>query len=473
MRIAHTAAANKTAVHKFGGSSVATAERIHNVASIIAEHTNPNDIIVVSANGSMTDWLEAFAQGNADILLQIAQYFEQLATSTLQNPQAILTFFRSTLKQLKNIHYSNGSGSLSTDEILAFGEVWSANLLAELLNQKSIPAGFVDARKLLSTHNIENFQDFDLTYFTNGLNKLTQDDAVQRLVVTGFIANNAQGKTTTLGRNGSDYTASLVARFSQAQHVTLWTDVPGIYTADPRLIPAARPIKQLCYEEAGALASIGTNVLHQKTISPLIDLNIPLFVRSSLQPTYSGTQVQTLSKTTKTILNNATDQAKSVALKQELVKIELFSISDAALLKLRQELLEQHINILIVDRCQKTNTCTLLTSTASAQKALQLINDHTTAYQTDSATKALIAIVGKDLQTDATLLLKISSALTPLTGYHIAQQENPHTLTLITNNTDAKLALTAIYAACFSAPLQANDEELIIVKSQPSYAEIT
>lgn len=464
----HRTQQNTLAVHKFGGSSLATSARIQNVASIIASHTQPKDMIVVSANGKMTDWLEALSQGQSNILHTLTDYYEQLVTQTLTDPTPLLTFFRGTLKQLRAAQHNDNE--LTGDDILAFGELWSANLLAEYLNEQGISARFVDARTLLRTTAIDDYNAFDLNYFDTALNRLNDKAPNERLIITGFIARNPQGKTTTLGRNGSDYSASLLARFSKAKSVTLWTDVPGIFNADPRLIHKAQPIENLNYAEASALAAIGTNVLHQKTIGPLrhqntAPQNIPLFIRSSLQPELGGTQVSSAIDPQ----DNAT--AKSIALHTNLIKINIHHNNHIDPSKLVQQLRQQQIVSVYAaphrnnnddqytlddkqDSHQNnhldTNSYSLLIRADQTQAAIAHLHTMGVLFSTEGTPYTTIAIVGHNIANSLKMIELITKALNESVSYAVAQQQHHDSILILTTAPNSDDLLKTVFNLCFT-----------------------
>ncbi|MGX5202268.1 amino acid kinase family protein [Aliikangiella sp. IMCC44632] len=272
---------DKVSVHKFGGSSLASAQRIRHVADIIAKLSDPNDFIVVSANGKVTDWLTQLVIGNIQILKYIRNFYTALAVELLNNPHDFLTEFNSRIKKLNAIS-ANELCEHQSAQIIALGEYWSAQLLVAYLQECKIASRLIDSQQLLRTSCPDDYQCFDRTYFLRQINRLTYGNFNSRFVMTGFVVSDIQGKALLLGRNGSDFSATLLASLLSARQVTLWTDVNGIYQADPNIIDYAQAIKQLSYEEAQALASLGTNVLHQKTITPLIAEKIPLRVCSSI-----------------------------------------------------------------------------------------------------------------------------------------------------------------------------------------------
>lgn len=269
-------------VHKFGGSSLSSAERFKSVASIILAHTQPGDCVVVSAAGKTTDTLvklwqsyqQRDTQAVTDIIILLnnhqAALLEQLLVGELKHQtQTILT------QELNTIAQNAKNECLQEATLLAHGELWSARLLANYLQQLGVAAHACDARELF-------ILDQGLLLHTQNVQRCARTiDGAKVNVVTGFIASDRHGETVTLGRNGSDYSATLLARYCDAKNVCIWTDTQGVFSADPRKVANAVKYSKVCREQANLLARLGNPVLHAKTLSPLKDSDIKLSVRSS------------------------------------------------------------------------------------------------------------------------------------------------------------------------------------------------
>ncbi|GAA0822824.1 bifunctional aspartate kinase/homoserine dehydrogenase II [Colwellia asteriadis] len=307
-------------VHKFGGSSLATAECIKRVLEIIRQHCQLNDIVVVSANGKTTDALFAlYTQAetlqaeklNADLsneseaaqiatlsaeLVQsvalLTQQQEQLISELLNenNANTISHLLRKDIEILTT--WLSGDLALHHNDILALGEVWSARLLSALLNEQICPSNSIDAREFLV---IENEQNCLVDYAISAAQLRQQRQFGKLAVITGYIAKDNRGHNCTLGRNGSDYSATIIAALVAARTVTLWTDVNGIYSADPRVVPNARKLHRLPNGVAKELGRLGNPVLHAKTLLPLVnplsEHHTHLHVASSFDPQVVGTEI--------------------------------------------------------------------------------------------------------------------------------------------------------------------------------------
>jgi aspartokinase/homoserine dehydrogenase 2 len=291
-------------VHKFGGSSLANAPCIERVLDIIRQNCQLNDIIVVSANGKTTDGL--FALLSLVDTTDAADFTDTLAERLVELKQQQLTLFNVLLNEqnAKQLTHSLSadialltqwlSSDLTThrNDILAFGELWSARLLSALLNETICPTHTIDARDFLV---INNEQDCVIDHALSHAQLKTHLQFGKLAVVTGYISKDVRGKTCTLGRNGSDYSATIMASLTGALNVTLWTDVDGIYSADPRVVPNARKLHRLPNGVAKELGRLGNPVLHEKTLNPLVNERLVhhchLHVASSFDAQISGTEI--------------------------------------------------------------------------------------------------------------------------------------------------------------------------------------
>ena len=282
-------------VHKFGGSSLASVKCIERVVAIIRQHCQLNDFIVVSANGDTTDALFSLYQqaleSSSDLdnsLYALEEMQKALITKLLNTSQAeaLLKLLSDDFLQLKSwlVH----SPKAHQADMLAFGELWSARLLSAALSEQVCPSYAIDSRKFLV---IDNDKSCKVNVALSKTHLSSHIQAEKLAVITGYIAKNVQGATCTLGRNGSDYSATIMASLTGALNVTLWTDVDGIYSADPRVVPSARKLHRLPNGVAQELGRLGNPVLHAKTLQPLIDHSTHLHVASSFDPSVSGTEI--------------------------------------------------------------------------------------------------------------------------------------------------------------------------------------
>ncbi len=285
----------KMKVLKFGGKSLANGKGLDTVLSIIENKINTGNriTVVVSARGSATDDLEDIlekALKGKDYKKDL-QEFKNYQLKPL--PEVDFTDAFSTLDKLfEGVSLLGDYSKKTKDEILAQGELLSVKLIAELLKKRNLKANAVDARQLIKTNDgFGNAQPIQQQSKDNvkAFYKATGTDTVN--IVTGFIASNMQGETTTLGRNGSNYTAALLANFLDAEELQNFTHVDGIYTANPDLVEDAKIIRELSFSEANELANFGATVLHAKTIIPLVEKNINLRILNTFKATDAGTLI--------------------------------------------------------------------------------------------------------------------------------------------------------------------------------------
>ncbi|QSW90821.1 MULTISPECIES: bifunctional aspartate kinase/homoserine dehydrogenase I [Flavobacterium] len=280
---------------KFGGKSLSNGEGLNKVISIISDKVNQGEriAVVVSARGNATDELEdilriAAKNGNYKPLLESFKAYQ-----ASDYPQVDLSEEFNVLDKLfEGVSLIGDYSNKIKDQILSKGELLSAKLLTSILVEKGIPANFVDTRELLKTDSkFGDAQPLEQLSKKNVINyfKLHNGETVN--IVTGFIGSNNNNDTTTLGRNGSNYTASLIANYLDAEELQNFTHVDGIYTANPDLVADAKKIEFLSFNEANELANFGATILHAKTIIPLLEKNIPLRILNTFNHENHGTLI--------------------------------------------------------------------------------------------------------------------------------------------------------------------------------------
>ncbi|MGC9492680.1 lysine-sensitive aspartokinase 3 [Vibrio genomosp. F10] len=286
-------------VAKFGGTSVANFEAMSRCAAII-ENNPETKLVVSSACSGVTNLLVELANGvsdqerRSDILQNIATIHDSIISSlsdgaeTASEVNAILE----TVANLAEAASIQASTKL-TDHLVACGELMSTYILTQVMRERGINAVRFDIREILRTDGTFGRAEPQLEE-TSALAKdklapLCQEHVV---ITQGFIGSDADGNTTTLGRGGSDYSAALIAESVEASGLAIWTDVPGIYTTDPRIAPKASPIPEISFSEASEMANFGAKILHPSTLVPALRHDIPVFVGSSKEPERGGTWIR-------------------------------------------------------------------------------------------------------------------------------------------------------------------------------------
>ncbi|MFH4491272.1 lysine-sensitive aspartokinase 3 [Vibrio diabolicus] len=286
-------------VAKFGGTSVANFEAMSRCATII--ENNPNTRLVVSsACSGVTNLLVELANGVQDqthrteLLQNLANIHDAILTQLEDSTKTAAEVYGilDTVTSLAEAASIQASAKL-TDHLVACGELMSTHILTQLMCERGIQAVRFDIRDVLRTD--DNFGRAEPNIET--ISTLAQDKLVplcqQSVVVTqGFIGSDEAGNTTTLGRGGSDYSAALIAESVKAAGLEIWTDVPGIYTTDPRIAPKASPIPEISFSEASEMANFGAKILHPSTLVPALRHDIPVFVGSSKEPEKGGTWIR-------------------------------------------------------------------------------------------------------------------------------------------------------------------------------------
>jgi len=287
-------------VYKFGGASVRDGSGIRNLAEIVSEATG-NLVIVVSAFGKTTNALEkvlkAWLISNPsyiDLLEEIYLYHQSVIKELFSDKSEVYDDLDNSFASLKEYLSGGRRGEYDYeyDQIVSCGELWSTIIVAGFLKAALQSVEWVDIRKNLLTD--DRFRDANILWSESRSRLLgVFNFSRNRIYVTqGFIGGTVTGRTTTLGREGSDYTAAIIANILDAECVVVWKDVPGILNADPKWLPDARKLDEVSYKEAVEMTFSGAKVIHPKTIKPLHNKNIPLHVRSFINPADEGTVIK-------------------------------------------------------------------------------------------------------------------------------------------------------------------------------------
>lgn len=297
------AVAEQVQVHKFGGSSLADAYCYRRVARIVTEYAGASDLVVVSAAGDTTNRILAIIDakqnaadeddlGMAEVLLkQLEKYQQGLITELLtgEHQQRVMDASEKDFQRWWN-WLAGGEEIHNRPELLSYGELWSARLLAALLQQQGTQADHIDARSFLVADDApEPLIRTEVS--RNGLLNRIAPHPGTRFIVTGFICADPSGRSLILGRNGSDYSATLVGSLIDAKQVTIWKDVAGVYSADPRKVERVVSLPILDWREAEELARLGSPVLHPRTFQPVNRERMVIAVRSSLKVENQQTRI--------------------------------------------------------------------------------------------------------------------------------------------------------------------------------------
>lgn len=290
---------NELNVAKFGGTSVANYQVIKNCADIVINNPNTK-VMVVSAAAGITNHLVLLAntaltsEQISDVIENIRK-IEFAILNELKNPSEVKDKLFALLSELESYarHEEINYRDDLKDSLMSMGERMSSLLCAAILREKGAKAINFDVRKVLRTDSKFTQASPDISNIRVLAQQLLQPEIKEQIVVTqGFVGADEQGRTTTLGRGGSDFTAALLAEALEAKTCEIWTDVIGVYTTDPRITDKARPLPELSFEEAAEMATFGAKVLHPATMEPALRQNILVFVGSSKEPEKGGTWIK-------------------------------------------------------------------------------------------------------------------------------------------------------------------------------------
>ncbi len=365
-------------VHKFGGSSLANAERIKALPSLL---NGKNEIIVVSAMQGVTTVLQtildkAREKSSWQTLLEDLKKQHEVVINTLitDRKQDLINIINADISHINDIlqaihltgHYSTEMQNI----ILGYGELWSAQILYHYLSA-SDNILYLDASKFLFISIENGIVCVDWQRSAQALSALLNNNIYNRIIITGFIAATKEGARTILGRNGSDFSAAIFAKLFNAKSVTIWTDVDGIYTADPHKVRSAFVIESLSYLEALELAYFGAKVLHPMTIAPVLELKIPMYIKNSFHPQAKGTCISDAAGNGNYIIKGLT-AIDHIA----LVNIEgagMIGVSGMAS-RIFNILYQENISAILIAQASSEHSICFAIAESDTEKALQALN---------------------------------------------------------------------------------------------------
>lgn len=456
-------------VLKFGGTSVANAQHIKQVQNIIKNLDEDKIVVVVSALGGITDLLlktvdlaskqnEAYRDNLREIEDRHIKTIRELIPLQLQS--AILSKVKSELNTLDTL--AEGAFLIAertpqlTDKIVSFGELLSSFIISEFFISEGMNATFKDSRELIKTDDTfgKARVEFNSTnsncksYFALTKNKIT--------VIPGFIASSTKGNPTTLGRGGSDYSAAVVAGAIDAEELQIWTDVSGMYTANPRIVKQAKAIPEISYEEAMELSHFGAKVLYPPTIQPVLTKNIPILIKNTFAPEEAGTL----------IAKNENVLGKSVRGISNVEQITLLSLEGPGMIgipgiskRFFEVLSQAGISVVLITQASSEHSICVGISDNDAAVAESLVN---TAFEYEIDTHkikpvmveselAIIALVGDNMKSHQGLSGKMFSTLgkNNVNIRAIAQGASERNISAVIKKDDVKKALNTLHEEFF------------------------
>lgn len=313
-------------IAKFGGTSVSSKERVLNLCDIVQSELKRQPVVVVSALSGVTDLLLSLPRlpksKLGKTIREIRNLHEDLVSQLWldeKTKQEVMQFIDFQLEEVAQLTFEANPTKESLDELVSFGEIMSSYIITTALRGKGIKSVQVIATNIIETNSNFGSAEFHPEVTRKKVIKVLSPllKAKKVPVVTGFIGSTQSGKVTTLGRGGSDYTASIVGFCLDALEIQIWTDVDGMFTADPRIFKKAKFLPVISFKEASELATFGARVLHPRTIKPAINANIPVKVLNTFNPTHPGTLI-------KEEIENLTS-IRAIAFKRRITLVDIYS----------------------------------------------------------------------------------------------------------------------------------------------------
>jgi bifunctional aspartokinase / homoserine dehydrogenase 1 len=457
-------------VHKFGGSSVAGTERYRAVGDIVLARPEPRRAVVVSAMGGVTDALVRAVQlagqrdpAYRDELAALRERHQRTACELL--PGAAGEEVRAALERdmadvddvLRAAWIVRHAPRGAADMVAGLGEVWSARLLAAHLAARGADADWLDARLVLVAEPGEVTSRVDWAASQQRVDawKAARGGLPETLVITGFVAATAAGVPTTLGRNGSDYSASIFGALLGADEIHIWTDVDGVMSANPRMVPEALVLESLSYREAMELAHFGAKVVHPATMGPAVQHGIPLYIRNTFRPEAPGTRIDPTGASVRMI--KGISAVEGVA----LLNVEGTGMADLPGFSVRLfgALREAGVTALMVSQGSSQHSVCCAVPAASAETARAALQAaffselHHGQIQTLEVDKdcCLLAVVGDGMAGHPGVAARVFGALgkAGINIRAIAQGSSERNISVVVDGGQAERALRAVHAGLY------------------------
>lgn len=443
-------------VAKFGGTSVADFDAMNRSADVVLSDANVR-LVVLSASAGITNLLVALAEGlepaERQAKLDAIRAIQNAVLERLANPAVIRDEIKRLLENLAALAEaaSAETSTALTDELVSHGELMSTLLFVEILRERQVAAQWFDVRKVMRTSDRFGRAEPDVAALSELATQQLAPRLSEGLVITqGFIGSESKGRTTTLGRGGSDYTAALLGEALHATRVDIWTDVPGIYTTDPRVVPAAKRIDEIAFEEAAELATFGAKVLHPATLLPAVRSDIPVFVGSSKDPKAGGTLV------CNETANPPLFRALALRRKQTLLTLHSLNMlhSRGFLAEVFGILARHNISVDLITTSEVSVALTLdttgSTSTGDTLLTQSLLMELSALCRVEvEENLALIALIGNDLSKACGVGKEVFGVLEPFNIRMICYGASSHNLCFLVPGTEAEQVVQKLHHNLF------------------------
>jgi len=457
-------------VHKFGGTSVADADCFRNVASIVRALPEPQRLIVVSAMAGITDQLVRAVHvagkqdlGYRDIMASVAARHRKTIAELLSADEAgrmceVLARDLATIEEVLHVTtVLHGYSRNGLELVSGFGEVWSAQILAALLRQENEDVDWLDARDVLTVARTETAADVMWPESRQRTKTWVAERGrlAKTVVITGFVASTEDGLAATLGRNGSDFSASIFGTLFDAQEIHIWTDVDGVMSANPRLVAEAVTLDTLSYEEAIELAYFGAKVIHPSTISTAVERNVPIFIRNTFNPDHPGSRIQATSGSTQKVKGLATIENVALINIEGIGMIGVRGIAQRLFGALRDE----GVSVLMISQGSSGNSICVAVNAAQADHARNTVEKAFFAERMHGQIRrvdvtggcSILAVVGEGMAGTPGVAAKFFSSLgkAGISVRAIAQGSSERNISVAVDGADTQRALRAAHAGSY------------------------
>ena len=432
-------------VMKFGGSSVESAEAIARVASIVKTRRDRDPVVVVSAMGKTTNRLlemaDAAVQGEAQSALRLCAELKAFHESHFRRDAILDEHFDRLAKLLEGLSILGEMTPRSIDAVSSFGECLSSYIVAQHFRDCGIDAEHADSRAYVVTdgRHTQASPIYEKTY--QRLRRLPRGKVI---VMGGFIGATEDGVTTTLGRGGSDFSAAIIGAGLDAEEIQIWTDVDGMLTADPRVMPGGHRVKTLSFAEAAELAYFGAKVLHPSTVVPAVEKNIPVLILNSRRPETSGTRIVAQSAP-------CTNAAKSIACKTNITVVDIRStrmLMAHGFLRRIFEVFDHHRTS--VDMVATSEVSVSLTIDNTAKLPVILADLREFADVEATSDQSIVCLVGENIRHTPGIAGRVFSSLAGVNVRMISQGASRLNLSFVVANADLRAAVESLHAEFFS-----------------------
>lgn len=451
-------------VLKFGGTSVSSVETVRNISEILKK-SSENQIVVCSALSKVTNMLEEAAKKASEgdvsykeVCAQIEKrhydFIDELIQKEQQGDlkQTIHNHIASLEKVLEAVYFLNELSQRAYYIIVSFGEKMSNAIIFRYLTIHNGSVNYLDSSQIIITRTVNGKEDVNRSVTNkNILENWNKDYKIT--VAPGFISKSEKGYATTLGRGGSDYTAAIYAAALDASILEIWTDVSGIYTADPRKVQEAKPLEKMSYKEALELSNLGAKVIYAPTVQPVLEKNIPMVILNTFRPDDKGT-----------LVTIETDPSKPIKSFSTMDNIAMLTFTGTGLVgnsgiagRLFNAL--KDVNVIIISQACSEMSISVVISAADAQRAVNAINEEFDFEIRKNYIKpitaetgySILAMVGEGMKNAAGMTGKAFTALgeNNINIHLIAQGSSELNVSIVIKTEDSSKALNCLHKAFF------------------------